>query len=73
MLGEALKSMRQLQAASSPGMTQAVYSSRVIFAKTDVERFVASAIPLFWECAGEKLAAVERDLAREPAAPAPGR
>ena len=147
-LEEALRALRQLQAASTPSMTQSVYSSRVVFAKTDVERAlaaagpgsgrtglrealdihlmtaaawkartldqkdaldavgqdaaielcpsarrvvdfavqpanlsrgvargyaVASAIPLFWECAGEKLAAVERDLAREPAAPAPSR
>jgi len=40
-----LGSLRQLQAASSPATAQSVYSSRVIFAKTDVDRFMASTAP----------------------------
>ena len=38
-------SLRQLQAVSSPATAQSVYSSRVIFARTDVDRFMASTAP----------------------------
>ena len=44
-LSEALKSLRTLQAASSPGTSMSVYSSRVAFAKSDVERFLVSMAP----------------------------
>jgi hypothetical protein len=44
-LDETLKSLRQLQAASSAGTTLSVYSSRVIFAKSDVERFMGAMPP----------------------------
>jgi hypothetical protein len=44
-LEETLKSLRQLQAASSAGTTLSVYSSRVIFAKSDVERLMGGAPP----------------------------
>jgi len=42
---EVMKSLRQLQRVSSPGMDPSVYSSRVIFAKVDAERFMAEAPP----------------------------
>jgi hypothetical protein len=41
-LEEVLKSLRQLQAASSPTTSLSIYSSRVLFAKADVERLLAS-------------------------------
>jgi len=44
-LDEILASLRQLQSASSPGTSLSVYSSRVIFAKSDVARFMASTAP----------------------------
>jgi hypothetical protein len=44
-LSEALKSLRTLQAASSPGTSMSVYNSRVAFAKSDVERFLVSMAP----------------------------
>jgi hypothetical protein len=139
---EIMKSLRTLQAASTPNASFSLYSSRVTFAKADVERFigstapgpgraavrevldihmlavaawkartldqrdgweavgqdaaielcpsvkrvvdfsvqkenatpqsrgaaVASAIPLLWECAGAKLAAIDRGAAAPPAA-----
>jgi hypothetical protein len=40
-----VRSLRQLQAASSPGTTLSVYSNRVIFAKSDVDRFMPSTAP----------------------------
>jgi len=42
---EVMKSLRQLQRVSSLGTDPAVYSSRVIFAKVDVERFMAETPP----------------------------
>jgi len=42
---EVMKSLRQLQRVSAPGTDPAVYSSRVIFAKVDVERFMAETPP----------------------------
>ena len=44
-LSETLKSLRTLQAASSPNTSMSVYSSRVAFAKSDVERFLVSIAP----------------------------
>ena len=41
-LGEILESLRQLQTASSPNTSLSVYSSRVAFAKSDVDRFIGS-------------------------------
>jgi hypothetical protein len=144
-LDEVLRSLRELQAISAPSTALSVYSSRVLFARTDVERFlaaapagpdrtavrevldvhllaaaawkartleqkelwepvaqdpaielcasvkgvvdfavlpenvpraqargaaVASTIPLLWECAAEKIAALDRRLSPAPGAPA---
>ncbi len=44
-LDEIMKSLRQLQAASSPTTTYSVYSSRVLFARSDLERFMSSTAP----------------------------
>ena len=44
-LDEIMKALRQLQAASSTTTSLPVYSSRVIFAKTDVDRFIDSTAP----------------------------
>jgi len=42
---EIMKSLRVLQAASSPNASLSVYSSRVVFAKADLERFMPSTAP----------------------------
>jgi hypothetical protein len=43
---EMLQSLRQLQAATTPATPYATYSSRVLFAKTDFDRFMKSRAPL---------------------------
>ncbi|HEU5193273.1 MAG TPA: hypothetical protein VFW70_00940 [Methylomirabilota bacterium] len=42
---EIVKSLRTLQAASSPDVSFSVYSSRVTFAKADLDRFMPSTAP----------------------------
>jgi hypothetical protein len=44
-LDEVVKALRQLQAASSPSTSFSTYSSRVVFAKSDVDRFIDSTPP----------------------------
>jgi hypothetical protein len=44
-LDEIMKSLRQLQAASNPNSSFSVYSSRVTFAKADMDRFIGSTAP----------------------------
>jgi hypothetical protein len=41
-LDQIVRSLRQLQASSSPGTSLSVYSNRVIFARTDLDRFIGS-------------------------------
>jgi hypothetical protein len=41
-----MQSLRQLQAAATPAASYATYSSRVLFAKTDFDRFMKSRVPL---------------------------
>jgi hypothetical protein len=43
---EMLQSLRQLQAATTPATPYATYSSRVLFAKSDLDRFMKSNAPL---------------------------
>lgn len=42
---EIVASLRHLQASATPGATYAVYSSRVLFAKADLDRFLATEAP----------------------------
>jgi hypothetical protein len=56
-LDEIMKSLRTLQAAATPNASLSLYSSRVTFAKSDVDRFIASTAP------GPERAAVREVLA----------
>jgi hypothetical protein len=44
-LAQAVSGLRQLQTASTPSLGYSVYASRVMFAKSDVDRFLASGAP----------------------------